>query len=59
MDISKTTWMNVPQVIQRKADAPLAVERLCYLWPSRYFHLYMFYERESHRTCWLPEGYLQ
>ncbi len=28
-----------------------------YLLPCRYFHFYMFFEPNSRRTCWLPEGY--
>ena len=34
-----------------------AFERLRYLCPSRYFRYYMFHERTSKKTCWLPEGY--
>lgn len=30
-----------------------------YLWPSRYFHYCMFYDRKAQQTCWLPEGYNQ
>lgn len=40
-------------------DKPNAMERLKYLEPSRYFHYYMFYEKSTQRTCWLPEAYTQ
>ncbi len=39
------------------AEPPSALQRLQYLCPSRYLRFYMLYERSSHRTCWLPEGY--
>jgi len=33
--------------------------RMHYLWPSRYFHFYVLYDRNRKQTCWLPEGYAQ
>jgi len=36
---------------------PSALDRRRYLCPSRYFRFYMFHERASRRTCWLPEGF--
>jgi len=59
MDLSKTTWIETPDVGLQGADKASAMQRLWYLWPSRYFHQYMFFDRHSHRTCWLPEGYMQ
>jgi len=59
MDLSKTTWIEPPKVGQKDAEIPLAMERLWYLWPSRYFHQYMFFDRQGRRTCWFPEGYMQ
>ena len=55
----------MPETIAREARArrervqegQSALERMRYLCPSRYFRFFMFYERVSHRTCWLPEGY--
>ncbi len=38
-------------------EQPSALDRLQYLCPSRYFRFYMLYERMSHQTCWLPEGF--
>lgn len=40
---------------ERALDAP----RMQYLWPSRYFHFYVLYDRKARQTCWLPEGYGQ
>jgi hypothetical protein len=60
MDLSKATWVE-PSII-KKEEEPVdskTMERLWYLWPSRYFHLYMFHEKPTSRTCWLPEGYMQ
>ena len=28
-----------------------------YLRPNRYFRFYLFKERETNTTCWLPEGF--
>lgn len=57
--------MNAPETLvlermenhQRDSDAPSALARLKYLCPSRYFRFFMFHERVSKQTCWLPEGY--
>ena len=56
--------MQTPKTIQpglvkerSRAETPSALERLRYLCPTRYFRVYMFYDRVSRRTCWLPEGY--
>jgi len=56
--------MNTPQIIVEERtiephveEAPSAFERMRYLCPSRYFRFFMFHERATHRTCWLPEGY--
>ena len=58
MDLSHATWAE-PQVAVETEELPLTIEKLWYLWPSRYFHLYMFYEKKTGSTCWLPEGYMQ
>jgi len=56
--------MNGPQIVLEDREVtleneriPSALERMRYLCPSRYFRFFMFYERASNRTCWLPEGY--
>ena len=56
--------MDSPHTLARQTRPTLseesprsAFERLRYLCPSRYFRYYMFHERVSKRTCWLPEGY--
>ena len=59
MDLSRSTWTEPPLLVAEEAPPSPTIERLWYLWPSRYFHLYMFYERQTCRTCWLPEGYMQ
>jgi hypothetical protein len=60
MDLSKSTWVEPGSAsMAPDADAPNTMDRLWYLWPSRYFHLYMFHEKGAARTCWLPEGYMQ
>lgn len=41
------------------ADRVCRTPNLHYLWPSRYFHFYVLYDRKRHQTCWLPEGYGQ
>ena len=49
------------------AEAAQAVEddgtrwqdRIAHLLPTRYFHFYLFRERETGDTCWLPEGFTQ
>ena len=46
-----------PVDLHTEQAPPSAFERLRYLCPSRYFRSYMLYERMSHSTCWLPEGY--
>jgi len=56
MDVSKTATEPVSALYDDLAD-PSALERLQYLCPSRYFRFYMLFERVSHSTCWLPEGY--
>ena len=33
------------------------LERLEYLLPTRYFRFYLFSDRRSNVTCWLPEGF--
>lgn len=38
-------------------EKPSALERIMYLYPSRYFRQYLFYDEVSNRTCWLPEGH--
>ena len=59
MDLSKAVWTDPPSVVSPSVSLSPTAERLFYLWPSRYFHLYMFYDSEAGRTCWLPEGYLR
>jgi len=46
-----------PRREPRIAPKPSPWERLEYLIPTRYFRFYMFYDRASQRTCWLPEGF--
>ncbi len=59
MDISKTTWASrSADVIPAQSDGTVS-ERLNYLRPSRYFHLYLLKDPKASRTCWLPEGYRQ
>jgi len=33
-------------------------DRLDYLRPNRYFRFYLFREKHTDITCWLPEGFL-
>jgi len=42
-----------------EANAVCPSLRMHYLWPSRYFHFYVLYDRNRKQTCWLPEGYAQ
>jgi len=56
MDLPKTATETLAAGYEDLPD-PSALERLQYLCPSRYFRFYMLYERISHSTCWLPEGY--
>jgi hypothetical protein len=38
-------------------QGPTWFDRSAYLIPTRYFHFYLFKERRTGGTCWLPEGF--
>ena len=59
--MSKELWLQTAPGIAspRSANSSDATPKRSYLWPSRYFHYCMFYDRKAHQTCWLPEGYNQ
>ena len=39
-------------------EQPVA-ERLFYLLPTRYFRFFFLYDKRSHESCWIPEGFSQ
>ena len=45
------------RVTGREEERPSALDRITYLCPSRYFHQYLYYDKASRRSCWLPEGH--
>lgn len=54
----------IPQMIlyaglYREAQCPATPACRSYLWPARYFHFYVLFDRKNSQTCWLPEGYRQ
>jgi len=55
----RTEW---PVPSGETADVTVAVmmneDRLDYLRPNRYFRFYLFREKQTDITCWLPEGFL-
>ena len=57
MDLPQSTYTEQRPLLFRETERPTLSPRLWYLWPSRYFHFYMFRDRPTHQTCWLPEGY--
>jgi len=42
---------------ERETETAHWLDRTAYLLPSRYFHFYLFKERCTGGTCWLPEGF--
>ena len=52
----KRTQLDTEAVSQAE-EKPSALAHIAYLYPSRYFRQYLFYDQESNRTCWLPEGH--
>ena len=45
--------------LPRNSGAPETRERFVYLCPTRYFHCFMYYDRKSSRSCWLPAGFMR
>jgi len=58
MDMSKAAWTEAPVPTVEEPPRLSADRRRRYLHPSRYFHMYLFADRETELCCWLPEGYL-
>ena len=57
MNLPQMTRQETRPLLFRETERPTLSPRLWYLWPSRYFHFYMFFDRASQLSCWLPEGY--
>ncbi len=59
MDIPEATPQQTLRPANESAPDRSALARMAYLCPSRYFHCYLFVDKATRRTCWLPEGYTQ
>jgi len=57
MNLPQTIGQEAPPLLFQETVCPVYLPRLWYLWPSRYFHFYVFFDKTSRLTCWLPEGY--
>lgn len=57
-DISETLITEKGNLAVRTGISSSRVaERLVYLNPARYFHMYFDYNPSSKKSCWLPEGF--
>jgi hypothetical protein len=51
--------LDIVETSERTEQETSCLDRTAYLLPTRYFHFYLFRERSTQGTCWLPEGFTQ